>query len=114
MAVKRRKHISLQAKLDAALYQLGLDPKTAQLDHSPALVFREWDDATQDTIPPASDPRYLRWLSSEDHRVKTSGKKGVTSAGSDVHMAAKIKRITGETPKRPARKIKSRGFPKRR
>lgn len=110
----RRKHINLRTALDAALYQLGIDPKNAHLDHSPPLALREWDEDAQDTIPPASDPKHLVWMSAEKHRIKTSGRKNVTSAGSDIHAIAKVKRITGETPKRKSRPIQSRGFQKRR
>lgn len=111
--LKRRKHISLQIKLEAALYQLGLDPKSVHLDHSPPLAMREWDDAAQDTIPPASDPKHLVWMSTEAHRIKTSGRKNVTVAGSDLHALGKIRRITGETPKPKSRKLQGRGFQKR-
>lgn len=98
----RRKHISMEAKLHAALYQLGIDPKDAHLDHSPPLALREWDDVAGDTIPPASDPKHLVWMSSAKHREKTSGRKNVTVAGSDIHVIAKVKRLNGTTPKKPA------------
>lgn len=44
---------------------------------------------------------------------KTNGTKA-TSYGSDAHVLAKAKRLTGETPPRPKRKIQSRPFPQRR
>lgn len=109
----RRKHISMEAKLHAALYQLGIDPKDAHLDHSPPLALREWDEAAGDTIPPASDPKHLVWMSAAKHREKTSGRKNVTVAGSDIHVIAKVKRLNGTTKKKekrawPKRKMESR------
>lgn len=44
---------------------------------------------------------------------KTSGTKA-TSAGSDAHARAKIRRLKGEANKRPKRKWPSRPFPKRK
>lgn len=92
MTAARRKHISLLTKLHAALYQLGFEPHEVELDHAPALALREWDEAAQDTIPPASDPRYLVWMPKADHAVKTRG-AGATTAGSDIGNAAKVKRL---------------------
>lgn len=99
--MNRRKHISLKAQLHAALYQLGLDPANVHLDHSPPLALREWDEKAQDTIPPASDPKHLVWMATEAHREKTSGRKNVTAAGSDIHAIAKVKRLNGEKPRKP-------------
>lgn len=88
----KRSHIGLSVKLQAALLQLGLDPKTAELDHDPALGLRPFSTVTGDYDPPENDPRYLVWRDSVEHRKKTSGTKA-TSAGSDVHLIAKSKRI---------------------
>lgn len=114
MSKPRRKSIPLRAQLHAALYQLGLNPDDSDLDHSPPLALREWDEAAQDTIPPASDPRYLVWMKRTAHREKTVGRKNVTVAGSDIHAIAKVKRLNGQTPKRKTQKIPGRGFPKRK
>ena len=105
---ERRKHIGLQTKLEAALYQLGLDPKDCDLDHSPPLALREWDPIKQDTIPPANDPRHLFWMPRTAHRDKTSGARRDDVANSDVHKIAKVKRITGETPK--PKKVRPIGY----
>ena len=88
----KRSHIGLAVKLEAALRQLGLDPKTAELDHDPALGLRPFSTVTGDYDPPENDPRYLVWRDPVAHRKKTSGTKA-TSAGSDVHLIAKSKRI---------------------
>lgn len=118
----RRKHIGLKDQLHAALYQLGLEPHECQLDHDPALGLRVYDEATGDTIPPASDPRYLVWRPKAEHKLKTTGRKGesklsVTGNG-DVSRIAKIKRLLEKEEKEtslsrwPKRKLESRGFDK--
>lgn len=88
----KRSHIGLGIKLQAALLQLGLDPKTAELDHDPALGLRPFSTVTGEYIPAENDPRYLVWRDPVGHRKKTSGTKA-TSAGSDVHLIAKSKRL---------------------
>lgn len=130
----RRKSVPLLAKLHAALYQLGFEPHEVDLDHDPALALRVWDEAAQDTIPPANDPKYLVWRPRAEHRAKTFGRGGerrISSADGDIHKIAKAKRLaarresfdrvliakaTGEAlpvdHKRKA-KIPSRPFPKR-
>lgn len=92
----RRKHISLMAQLHAALRQLGFEPHEVELDHSPALALRAWNPETNDTIPPASDPRYLVWRTKAEHRVKTFGRPA-TTAGSDIGEAARLKRLERDT-----------------
>jgi hypothetical protein len=87
-----RPSIPLQVQLHAALLQLGLDPAHADLDHDPALGLRKRSPDGKDYIPAANDPRYLVWRDRKAHRTKTSGTKA-TSAGSDVHLIAKGKRI---------------------
>lgn len=85
----------LLVKLHAALYALGLDPKDTEFDHHPALAFRE-RTADGGYIPDENDPHFIVPRSKADHRTKTSGRRGekkVTAAGSDVHAAAKIKRL---------------------
>lgn len=130
MTPDRRKHIPLKAQLHAALRQLGFEPHEVELDHSPALVLREWDAEAQDTVPPASDPRFLIWRPKAEHAAKTFGPGGdrrITSAGGDIHAAAHTRRIgkkeeafrarllakaEGVEPPRakPKRPIPSRGF----
>lgn len=78
----------LKIQLEAALYQLGLDPNHVRLDHHPALAFREYDESTGKYTPDANDPRYLQWLTTAAHANKTNGIRG------DIACAAKIKRLT--------------------
>lgn len=87
-----RPSIPLSVQRDAALLQLGLDPKTAELDHDPALGLRPICTVTGDYKPPANDPRYLVWRDRVGHAKKTRGVKA-TTAGSDVHLIAKGKRL---------------------
>jgi hypothetical protein len=82
----------LSVKLQACLWLLGFRGGDAiEWDHDPALALRAVrDDGSLD--PPANDPRYIVPRSRTAHREKTSG-TAATSAGSDIHLIAKIKRI---------------------
>lgn len=90
-----RAHICMRLQRDVALHQLGLDPATAELDHVPAIGLRAVNAALRDYDPPQLDPRYLRWRDPVEHKTKTFGNKA-TTAGSDIHLIAKSKRITRE------------------
>lgn len=121
--------MSLSVKLAACLDALGFKPDDEiEWDHTFALGLRE---RTEDGgyIPDANDPRYIRPRLKETHAVKTRG-NGATTAGSDVHVIAKTKRLAkahDEFKERqvmlrmhwpppatncPKRKIPSRPFPK--
>lgn len=115
-----RPSIPLKVQRDAALIQLGLDPKTAELDHDPALGLRA---RTPDGgyKPAANDPEHLKWRDPVPHAIKTFGTKA-TTAGSDIHLIAKGKRLrrdraehqavmAGEPIARPRRKAKIAGRP---
>lgn len=92
----KRSHIPLSVKLAAALLQLGLDPKTAELDHDPALARRRrLPDGSTDPAP--NDPNFLRWKSPEAHAEKTFGRGGekrITTAGSDIGEITKERHLT--------------------
>jgi hypothetical protein len=90
---RRRKSIPLKTQLHAALYQLGLEPHEAELDHDPALGRRDWDEQAKDTVPPANDPKFLVWRPREGHKRKTFGTKA-TTYGSDIFEMAKERRVT--------------------
>ena len=95
MTERRRKAIPDRVKLKAALARFGLRVEEVQFDHFPALGLREWDPVAQDTIPPANDPEFIQMLFLDEHRTKTSGRRGEkrsTSAGSDQNRIAKVKR----------------------
>jgi hypothetical protein len=94
LPIPRRK-VPLRTQLAAALDQLGLDPATAELDHTPALGLRAINAALGDYDPPQLDPQYLRWRGKAEHRIKTSGTKA-TSAGSDIWKIAHGKRLSRE------------------
>lgn len=128
-----RKHISMRLQRDVALRQMGLDPAVVELDHDPALALRKVNAALNDYDPPQHDPNYLRWRMPAEHKVKTFGCKA-TTAGSDIHLIAKSKRVTRDQEdfrrrmlaKEPGqdvrpgskwakgRKLQSRGFERRR
>lgn len=84
-----------------------LEARNYDIDHSTALVFGGLDDMSNKVA-----------LCKPCHRAKTFG-NAATSAGSDLHMAAKIKRLTNPKPsKRPmgksGRKIPSRPWASRK
>lgn len=109
---EHRKAIPVGVKLHACLLLLGFSEKEIAAglhwDHHPALGLREVKDGVM--IPAPNDPRYIRPMRQADHRTKTSGTKA-TSAGSDQHIIAKVKRLNGEKPrKRKGRPMQSRPF----
>lgn len=69
-----------------------------------------FDHVAAETFTHDSSPENCRPLCQECHDLKTFGSRA-TSAGSDVHMAAKGKRLRGETKQGPKAKIQSRPFP---
>jgi hypothetical protein len=60
-SVKKRPHMSLRVKLDAALLALGLDPAGVDWHHQPALQLRPYEDrdGVRYYTPDANDPRYI-------------------------------------------------------
>lgn len=130
-----RPHMSLSVKLQAAILQLGLDPARVDFDHNPALGLREFNEETKTYTPDANDPKFITVLERGGaHRIKTSGTPA-TSAGSDIHRIAKVKRLAkaraaheaalsgraagehirarakpGKRPWPKGRKLQSRGF----
>lgn len=112
-----RKHIPIGVKLHAALLLLGYTDEeittgVIQWDHYPALGLRFVNEAGE-MIPAVNDPHCIRPMRKADHKKKTFGTKA-TTAGSDVHIIAKTKRLNGETKKvRKGPPIRSRGFPKK-
>jgi hypothetical protein len=88
---------------------------TIEIDHRPPLYARQFNTNTYDTVPPANDPTYLEAVTSNVHRVRTSGTKA-TSYGSDAHQRAKERRLSGATPKRKSRPMpgsRASGFKKK-
>ena len=136
-AADHRKAIPLGVKLKAALRAAGftedeIESGEIQFDHHPALALRGLDE-NGEIYPQANDWRFLRPMLKGDHALKTRG-AGATTAGSDIGVAAKLKRVAkdppggeefrrkllavkaGEPPaptKKPKRKWASRPFPTR-
>lgn len=103
----------LARALGSALTATGL--AGGHLDHRPPLEARPWNARKGDTVPPANDPAYLEYVTWKEHDRRTNGLGGerrVTTAGSDAHTRAKIKRLRGETKPKRHRVIPSRPFPK--
>lgn len=136
IAVQHRKAIPLGVKLKAALAAAGFSeaeieaPGGIEFDHCPALALRVVDEETGDLVPAANDWRFIRPLRKADHRAKTCGRRGerrVTSAGSDQHAVAKVRRISADVeesrrrmlakeagePREKRSRIPSRPFPKK-
>lgn len=127
---EHRRHIPIGVKLHACLLLLGYTDEeitggAIQWDHFPALGLRLVDEATGELVPHPNDPRAIRPMRKDDHKVKTCGLPA-TTAGSDIHGIAKAKRLTNEQEefrarllrKQPGEKrkpkgtIRSRGFDK--
>lgn len=96
-----RKSIPVGVKLHACLLLLGFtDEEIAngiQWDHEPALGLRHVDPCSGEMLPAANDPHFIRPMRTADHLAKTTGRRGertVTSAGSDIHAIAKVRRLT--------------------
>ena len=92
----KRPHIPLKVKLEAALYQLGLDLKTAELHHTPPLAMRIQEHHTGLYHPDANDPRCMVWLSKSAHALQTTGRRGtskLSKRGGDISEIAKTKRL---------------------
>jgi hypothetical protein len=87
MALKKRQHMSLQVKLDAALIALGLDPASVEWHHSPPLQLRPYED--RDGVryyePAENDPRHIVPVGRPEHRERT--------AKIDIPAIAKTKRL---------------------
>lgn len=90
--MRKRKHISISMKLAACLDALGLTGEKIHWDHTVALSARIYHPDTGLYEPDELDPRYIRPMRIEDHKIKTFG-RGATTAGSDIGIAAKLKRI---------------------
>lgn len=126
MTERRRKAIPPMTKLIVALRALGYRIDEIEFHHDPALILRRWDAEKQDTIPPANHPDFIRILTKAEHKVQTFGTPA-TTAGSDVHRAAKMRRVTAQQdefrsrllakdrgePRQKSGRIKSRGFEKK-
>lgn len=89
------------------------------LDHDPALVLRPYNPRIKDVAsrytPHAHDPNALIYREKSDHQQKTTGRKPgasktATTKGSDVHLAAKFRRLENPKPKRKRTTIAPRGF----
>lgn len=112
----KRPAIPTRVKLDVVIRQEGRCRQTGhklgtldntQFDHRPALWERRFDTVANDTIPPANDPASIEACTIAGHKVRTHG-NGATTAGSDSHRRAKIKRMTEPKPDKPKRKIGGR------
>jgi hypothetical protein len=122
-----RKDIPLRVKLAVALRMLGFAKgQRVDFDHNPALGLRDWDEETQDFIPPQLDADTIVIRTKPVHDIKTNG-NGATSYGSDKHAIAKIGRVSEaeeafrrrllakadpdiDAPPRPRTRIPNRGF----
>lgn len=109
---EHRKAIPLHVKLHACLLLLGFTDEDIAAglcwDHSPPLGLRAVVDGVMTPAP--NDPHHLRPMSQADHARQTFGPSKATSAGGDIHAIAKVKRLNGETKKKPKRAWASRKF----
>ena len=94
---KSMPRLTWRAKCEAALAKLGLTIRDVEFHHDPPLALRLWDDAAQDTVPPANDPAHIRVLLVSEHRAITTGRRGESdlsvSGNGDVSKIAKSRRL---------------------
>lgn len=96
-------------------------------DHCPPLAMRTWDDASQDTIPAANDPKFIVLRHVDCHKAKTSGGKTRAKAQGDVTEIARTRRLgraqeefrskvlaKGEDAATEPQKARKRQWPKRK
>lgn len=88
MKAEKRRTPPMDIKLQAALAQLeslmrklGMIPEEVVItgwdfDHDPALELRSIDEVTGAHIPHQHDVRFLVWRPRQEHRVKTTGRRG--------------------------------------
>jgi len=89
---------------------------SVHFDHRPPLEQRKINRQKTDFIPPQDNPQFLEAIDVPCHQFRTTGRKPgaektVTTLGSDVHVAAKLRRMS--KPKKPTRPWPSRGIPSR-
>ena len=91
-----RKHIPIGVKLHACLIMLGFSEEEIsggiEWNHNPPLGLRFVDPDTGIMNPHPNDPRHLEPLRTGDHLTQTDGVPA-TTAGSDKHAIAKVRRI---------------------
>lgn len=91
MSRPKRKPVPIKIALRVALRQAGLDPDHVRLDHHPALELRLADEVAGLYDPDQHDERYLQWISTKTHDVKTFGTHVPLSG--DLSKIAKLKRV---------------------
>lgn len=79
-------------------FQPALDARSIQYDHRPPLNARPFDTEAGDFIPPQNDPLFIDAILTDEHLYRTTGRKPgaertVTTRGSDVGEAARIRDI---------------------
>src|SRR5258708_4001985 len=109
----KRPAIPARVKIDVIIIQEGKCKETGeklgrlentQFDHRPPVEQRQYDPETGDTIPRANDPEHMEACTIKGHDIRTNGPGGerrITTAGSDTHRRAKIKRLTEPKPDKP-------------
>lgn len=87
-AIKRPRPPTIRQERDALLWQfMGCTRAEVDLDHDPALVLRDYDEATGLYTPDAYDITKLVFRIRPEHKVKTFGRGGtkrITVLGSDL------------------------------
>ena len=85
--------------------QLGLDPKRVRLDHRPPLALRAQRAKRDGSIvymPDENDPRYMQFVTVEEHHLLTTGMRGtskLSKRGGDMSEIAKLKRLESRNKK---------------
>jgi len=88
--------------------------RSLQYDHRPPLNARPYDSKASDFIPPQNDPEFIFAVEKAHHDEKTFGRKAgaektVTTRGSDVGEAARIRKISAASAVHRARMASKAG-----
>jgi hypothetical protein len=99
-----RKHFNETGTLPAVALTAGA---SIHFDHRPPLEARPYDTELGDFMPPQNDPAHLEAITDEEHHLRTFGRKPgaevtVTTRGSDIGEAARIRNIKDSTARHQA------------
>ncbi len=106
----KRKAVTDKMKWQALFYRFPIPCSACNI----ALFWDEeidWDHVHPIALGGQHTHQNLRPLHVSCHQEKTSGSKA-TTAGSDIHAIAKVKRLQKGPRKRKGRKMQSKPFPK--
>jgi len=91
---RKRPFMPLAVKLEAAILQLGLNPRAVEYHHDPELEVRPFDPITNQYSPAANDAKYIRVVSVAEHANITNKDNG--TGRSSKTLVAHVRRSVSE------------------